>query len=367
MRWPWQGSKLAVGLITHKLEPDSLSRAELDQFLERGWYRIGRAMITTDYLVNEGKLRSTIWTRADLRAHQWKPSLRKLMARNGRRFRVEVGPLRLDDAHEALYQRYRAMLGGARMETLDGVLGGEEGRRLFDTREVSIYLNDALVAFSWFDVGETSVESLIGVYDPDHRKHGLGFYTMLVEMAYAAEQGMRFHYSGYVLSEPSNLDYKRRVGPLDYLDPTSGRWLPELPFPQGESPAEILRRRLGDAARELSEVGLPVLCVYNSALQIPGVRERIPACTVEPILLVCASPGRSSGILVTWSQARMRYVLFGGAPLHFVTRNEEEDEQPSHIHLFAVHQELSEHETVPEVVSQVGAYLQLIELAHEAG
>jgi arginine-tRNA-protein transferase len=118
------------------------------------------------------------------------------MARNARRFRVEIGDLVLDSAHEQLYARYREMAGGARAESLDQVLGGEEGRLLFHTREISIWSDDALVAFSWFDLGETSVQSLIGVYEPAYRKHGLGFYTLLLEIEHAAALGMSFHTPG---------------------------------------------------------------------------------------------------------------------------------------------------------------------------
>jgi arginyl-tRNA--protein-N-Asp/Glu arginylyltransferase len=321
-------------------------------------------MITTEYLVSDGQLRSTLWTRTDLTRHSWSASLRKLMARNGRRFRFEVGPLVLDAAHQELYRRYRDSVGGERAESLDDILGGEAGRRLFDTHEISIYREGKLVAFSWFDVGEIAVQSLLGVYDPEQRKHGLGFYTLLLEVAHASALGIRFHYCGYVLSEPSNLDYKRRVGPLDYFEPKSGRWLSEAPYGPGRSPAEILRRRLGEAGRALSGAGLRVRCAYNSALQIPGLRERIPNCTTEPILLSCAARAETEptpGVLVTWNEERGSYVLFGGTPLHLLVRGGEDGEEPTPIHLFAVRQELGDCGQAEELVSRVTVFLQSTE------
>lgn len=352
-------------MIAHRLEPERLSGAELDQFLERGWYRIGRAMITTDYLVSDGLLRSTIWTRADLTRHTWSASLRKLMARNGRRFRFEVGPIRVDAAHEALYRRYRELVGGDRAESLDEILGGEPGRRVFDTQEISIYRGDELVAFSWFDVGEISVESLIGVYAPEERKHGLGFYTLLLEMDHAAASGKRFHYCGYVLSEPSNLDYKRRVGDLDYLEPRSGRWLSEAPYAPGGSPAEILRQRLGQANVGLQQAGLPVYCAYNSALQIPGLRERVPTCATDPILLSCAPAEGTLGVLVTWNEERDRYVLVAGTPLHLLLRGSDEAGEGTPVHLFSVLQELGDYEEVADLVARVAEFRESAALAAE--
>lgn len=335
-------------MITGILEPASLSPAELDRYLELGWYRMGRALITTDYLVSDGEIRSAVWTRLDLRGHRFRSSLRKRMARNARRFRIEVGGLCLDATHERLYARYREMVGGNRAATLEDVLGGEEGRRLFETREIRVLDGDELVAFSWFDLGEHSVESLIGVYAPEHRRYGLGLYTMLLEIEHAAELGMRFHYSGYVLCEPSSMDYKLRVGPLEYLDPATKRWIQEPPHAPMESPAEILRRRLGEAAGALSRAGVDVVFTLNSALRFPVLRERIPECVTEPLLLVCTSPEHPWGVLTTWEQGSGHYVLHSGRPIS-VPLEDEDGGEPAWIHLFIGHEQLGGYATLDEV------------------
>jgi arginyl-tRNA--protein-N-Asp/Glu arginylyltransferase len=335
-------------MITGIIEPDSLSRAELDRYLELGWYRIGRTLITTDYLVSDGEVRSAVWTRVDLHRHRWKSSLRKRMARNARRFRVEVGEMCLDEAHERLYARYREMVGGDRAATLDDVLGGEEGRRLFETREIRIFHGDELAAFSWFDLGEVSVESLIGVYDPEHRRHGLGFYTMLLEIEHAAQIGMRYHYSGYVLSEPSSMDYKRQVGELQYLDPRTMRWIQEPPHAAQQSPAEILRRRLREAAGTLERSGASVVLALNAALMFPALRARVPACATDPLLLVCTSSEHPWGVQVTWDQKQGCYVLLGGRPLS-VSLDDEEGHDSEWFHLFLIQERLGDHATADEV------------------
>lgn len=348
-------------MITRRFEPDNLSRAELDHYLELGWYRIGASLITTEYLASDGELRSTIWTRLDLQRHRFRGSLRKLMARNARRFRVEVGALVLDAEHEQLYARYRQMVGGSRAESLDEVLGGASGRRLFESREISIWSGDALVGFSWFDLGETSMQSLIGVYDPEHRKHGLGFYTLLLEIDHAAALGMRFHYAGYVLSEPSGMDYKARVGDLDYLDPVAQTWLPESPYAAGQSPAEIQRRRLGEAAEVLVQSGTTVRLVLNSALLIPGIRDQVPRCATAPILLLCLSPDHPLGLLIVWEQEHERYTIFGGRPIAAaVERDGGAPGEPVQVHLFIVRERLGEHASVHEVAFWVRYHLPLL-------
>lgn len=347
-------------MITKRVEPDSLSRAELDGYLALGWYRMGRALITTDFLASDGELRSTIWTRLDLSRHRFRGSLRKRMARNARRFRVEVGPLVLDAAHEQLYARYRLMVGGNRVEALDDVLGGEAGRRLFDTREISIYDGDKLVAFSWFDVGETSVQSLIGVYAPEHRRHGLGFYTLLLEIEYAARMGLRYHYSGYVLCAPSGMDYKLEVGELEYLDPATQCWLPAFPYAALESPAEIQRRRLDEAAEALGRSGSSFLRDLNSALLIPGLCDQIPQCATDPILLVSAGAEHAWGILTTWDQERQRYAIFSGRPVWVTLDGQGTAAEPVPIRLFILHERLGDYGSAEDVAFWVRYYLPLL-------
>jgi arginyl-tRNA--protein-N-Asp/Glu arginylyltransferase len=350
-------------VIAARVELPTLARAELDAYLARGWYRIGRALITTDYLVSEGELCSTIWTRLDLRSHRFRSSLRKQLAKVRRDFEIRIGDAVLDAAHEELYTRYRAMAGGNRAESLDEVTGGEEGRALFTTREISIWNDGVLIAFSWFDLGETSVESLIGVYEPAYRKHGLGFCTLLLEIAHAAEIGLHYHYAGYVLSEPSGMDYKRRVGDLEYLDAATKRWLPEFPYAAGQSPAGVQRTWLAEAAEALGRSGSPVHLVLNSALLIPGIGDHVPGCSTDPILLISAVAPRGLGVLTAWDQVRGTYVLFGGQPISVLLERTDADDvatSPVPVHLFVIHERLGEHRTVDEVAFWVGHYLRLI-------
>lgn len=350
-------------MIAARVEPETLARAELDEYLARGWYRIGRGLITTDYLVSEGELCSTIWTRLDLRAHRFRSSLRKQLAKVKRDFEIRIGDLVLDAAHEELYTRYRAMAGGNRAESLDEVTGGDEGRSLFCTREIGIWRDGVLVAFSWFDLGETSVESLIGVYEPAYRKHGLGFSTLLLEIDHAAEIGLHFHYAGYVLSEPSGMDYKRRVGPLEYLDAASKLWLPEFPYAEGQSPAGIQRARLAAAGEALTSSGSPVQLVLNSALLIPGISDHVPGCSTDPILLISApSTPRALGVLTAWDEELGAYVLFGGQPIAVLLERQgaEDDARRVPVHLFVIHQRLGEHPSVDEVAFWVRHYLAVI-------
>ena len=64
------------------------------------------------------------------------------------------------------------------------------------------------------------------MYDPEYDRYSLGFYTMLLEIEYCMELGLKFYYPGYVVPGYSRFDYKLRIGDVDYFDLYSKEWLP---------------------------------------------------------------------------------------------------------------------------------------------
>lgn len=345
-------------MIADKSNPTSLSPIELDDYLARGWYRIGASMITTEYLERDGKLTTTIWTRLNLTTHRFRKSLLKQMGKIARSFRVEVGPFVPDDAHENVYKEYRQMVGGRRAETLDDVLGGEVGRGLFDTREVTIYNGDELAAYSLFDMGRTSAQSIAGIYHPKYKKHGLGFYTMLAEIEHCAALGLQFHYSGYIVTGSSFMDYKLRVGNLEYFDPKTQTWLLKSPYPAGQSPADILHARTEEARQALTRAGLAPVMALNSALQYPELREALANCSMEPLLLYCEREDRPWGVLVAYNVHEGHYGVFSGNPVSLVLESTAGNPVP--IHLFRTRESLILCDSASEAAFWVRHYLPLL-------
>jgi arginyl-tRNA--protein-N-Asp/Glu arginylyltransferase len=341
-------------MSNERVEPETLTPAELDDHLARGWYRIGHGMITTDLLLWGGELRSTLWTRLDVRGYRFPRSLRKLMARNDRRFQVRTGELVIDAEREQLYARYLEKVGGDRVESLADVVGGDRGRALFDTREVSVWSEGLLVAFSWYDLGHLSVQSLIGVYDPAFSKHSLGLYTMLLEIRETAAQGRHFHYAGYVLAEPSSMDYKLQVGGLQFFDPRTSRWLLAPPFARTESPAEIMRSRLDAAGGALRQAGVDAVRYLNPSLQIRGLLEQAPLCPTQPLLLACGAPAPSR-VLVAWEHDRGVYALARARPV--VATLARQGVAPVNILLFFVEAKLGDCGSAEEVADATRAAL----------
>jgi len=224
--------------------PEHIKGKELDDYLANGWYRMGQTIFTTHFLCFGENFYSAIWVRLDLVQHQFSKSLRKIIKRNNARFQFHFGKAVIDVPREALYQKYRATFPGMIAPSILDSLQDGDHFNVYNTYEFTAYDGDKLVAVSYFDLGEDSIASILGFYDPDYKAHSLGLYTMLMEVEYGKIQGFSYFYPGYVVPGYDRFEYKLRIGPVDYLDLRSGDWLPYADLSAEEVPIYRMRVKL---------------------------------------------------------------------------------------------------------------------------
>lgn len=320
------------------IDPD-----DLDAYLARGWYRIGQAMVTCRFVWSqEGGLRSAIWTRTRLSGYGFSRSLRRLHRKNLGRFRVTEGPLVIDDDREDLYRRYRAHARGSRPPTLGEALNGDSLHDRFDTREIGIYDDqDRLVAFSAFDIGQDSLQSLMGVYDPALSTHSLGFWTLLLEVEHAQSLGLSYHYAGYVLPGDPSMDYKLRLGHMEFLDPDEHVWRPWQDFEHVELPTERLDRALHAVRVGISRQAVSSRLVsyrfYEAPAWSPALRQGLD----QPrVVLVAPRDKSTTDIVVTYDLDAGRYNVLRCLRAEGVTAAEGVD-SPRRVALWVVGERLA--------------------------
>lgn len=310
-----------VHTSTRKLAPEVL-----DDYLERGWFRFGGTMRTTRFTVwEERDLRTTLWTRTVLDGFRWSKSNRRILNKIRRTFRVVERPARLDDVHEALYHRYIEHVGGERPPTLVDFLGGLDLHAGYATREIAILDGEQLVAFSYFDAGKQGMMSLLGVFDPAYASYSLGYGTMALEVDFARERGFAHHYSGYVLPGEPRMDYKTRIGGMEFLHPDSLRWLPWSQLDPDELPDRRATRSLDRVALGLARFGIPSRRALNPLFEIadsPVITERM---VDQPVFLLVGRSGTPIP-LVTWDDVEKLYDLWLGSPA--VIRHKRTEEGP---------------------------------------
>lgn len=249
-------------MFASKNYPEGLSPETLDAYLANGWYRMGQSIFTTHFLCFGTEFFSAVWIRLPLENYRFSKSLSKILRKNLAQFRHEFRPARLDAEKENLYRLYRNHFSGMLAPSLlDALMDGEE-QSIYNTMEFAVYDGSELIAVSFFDLGEESVSSIMGIYHPEYGKYSLGLYTMLMEIVYAQKNNYRFFYPGYVVPGFRRFDYKLRIGEVEYLDLRGNEWLPFINLPEEEIPMEKMKIRLERLSIELKARGIPHLVYY---------------------------------------------------------------------------------------------------------
>ncbi len=229
--------------------PDRLAPGELDKYLESGWFRMGQSLFTTNFLHFQQEFYSAIWLRVDMKRFVRDRTQEKLFKRN-RIFRMEIGDANLDIRKEELFARYKQGIAFDTSPSLYHLLHGKVFYNLFDTREITLYHDDKLVAAGYFDLGENAAAGITSFYDPDYKKYSLGKYLIYLKMHWCREQGFEYFYPGYFVPGYSFFNYKLEMGreALEYYDIKTASWKPIEEFEK--SPYDIMEENLRDL-REL--------------------------------------------------------------------------------------------------------------------
>lgn len=201
-------------LVEHHY-PEVVYPFELDNYLSEGWFRSSNSMFRSEILCFEQEIHSVINVRIPLSNFRLKKRLRRICRNVNNRFKVTVQPLEISPEKDALYHAHKYRFKGYLQDNLFSYLNGEEHTQddipVFTTYEVNVFDGDKLIAFSLFDVGETAIASILGVFDINYEKYSLGTFTMLREIEFAQSLAYAHYYPGYVLSETDLFDYKLRL------------------------------------------------------------------------------------------------------------------------------------------------------------
>lgn len=192
--------------------PESLTGAQLDSFLEAGWYRMHQGLFTTHFINLEQGLFRVFWLRYNLQEFSAGSTIKKIISAN-KKFSVLIKPFVITDEIEALYEHYKSAVDFEGAASVTGWLyNDEENANVFDSYIVEIRDGSQLIAAGIFDNGNNSIAGIINFYHPDYKKYSLGKYLMIVKMQYALNAGKLWYYPGYIVHNYPKFDYKTFAG-----------------------------------------------------------------------------------------------------------------------------------------------------------
>lgn len=293
-------------MFAKKHYPDVLLPHELDHFLTRGWYRMGQTIFTTHFLCFGQEFYSAIWVRLPLKEYRFRKSLRKLIRRNKLTFNYRIQKAEITPEKEALYQKYRVSFPGMLAPSLkESLLDGEESN-IYNTYEVQIISEGRLVGLSFFDLGQDSLASITGIYDPKFQKFSLGFFSMLLEIEFGLERSYEFYYPGYVVPGYNRFDYKLRIGEVDYFDLALQDWAPYKQLRDDQIPIIQMRERLKELQLELNDARIPCKLMMYPLFEANLFGFWLATCLDFPIFLWRRSPTYGKGYLIVVFDPRIK-------------------------------------------------------------
>ena len=266
--------------------PKALSAARLDRYLAGGWFRNCRMLFRTKLLCLDKDFYSVVNIRLKLKGYKPSKSLRKILKQNDKRFEIIIRPAFIDSEKEQLYQTHKTRFKGFLYGSLEDFFYGEFywDREIFDTYEVCVYDDIKLVALSYFDKGNESTASLLGVFHPDYNKYSLGTYTMLKEVEYVLEEGIKYYYPGYILNKNTAFDYKLRLGKMQYYD-WNGYWYSMDNLPNETFLADVLRAKLEQVEHIIQTKKIPYQRLLYPPFPIAYLKQRDLHYLQSPVFL----------------------------------------------------------------------------------
>jgi len=236
--------------------PEKLEPQELDDYLERGWFRMGQTIFTTNWLNFKDTFYSAIWLRVLLPDYSADSTQKKLFQKNSR-FVTEIRPASITIEKELLYARYKQSVTFEASVSLQSLLFGNHDTNIFNTYEVDVYDNGKLIAVGYFDLGKNTAMGISSIYDPDYKKYSLGKHLIYTKIMFCKERGLKYFYPGYFVPGYRAFDYKLDIATefIEYLELQTDRWLPIATFCDENTPLVQMKDRLHDLKHWLTRAG----------------------------------------------------------------------------------------------------------------
>ena len=206
--------------------PDVLTGHQLDEYLAKGWFRMGQTIFTTDILPVGMNIHPVYWLRYFVPKVRYGKKQERLFTINNE-FTVTIKPFLLSEELEFLYASYLAIIDFDAPPDVRSFLFDADTHNIYDTQLIEIRDAGSLIAAGIFDKGENSIAGIMNFYDPAYKAKSMGKYLMLLKINYAIASGKLYYYPGYIAGGFSKFDYKLFPDPAaaELYDAKHERWV----------------------------------------------------------------------------------------------------------------------------------------------
>jgi arginine-tRNA-protein transferase len=156
--------------------------------------------------------------RIDVERFRPNASQRRVWRRASAVVESSVGPLEADQRRVELFNLHRQARGLERESPVDlESYSWGLGRSCFDALEIDYFIAGRLIGVAICDRGAESLSAVYTYYDPQYLKLSPGTYSILRQIEYCRESGMRYVYLGFYIARSPHMSYKRNFRPHQRL------------------------------------------------------------------------------------------------------------------------------------------------------
>jgi len=266
---------------------NSISSTELDRYLEKGWYRMGLSIFTTQYLIFNKKIYTAVWLRVPMFGYTLRKSHRKLINKIEKKFTVKINNAQITDEKELLFEEYKLNFKGDLYSSLKMYMQDNENFNIYDTKECCIYDGEELIAFSFFDIGDKSSAGILAAYNHSYSNYSLGIYTMLKEMLFSKQNNLEYYYPGYFVPGYHRFDYKCNLGATEYFDYYTKNWLPLENFNPDNNLSTVLKSKVSRLYERIKQNGVNTFITLYKGWELGDFCNNEGQIYNHPVFLLC--------------------------------------------------------------------------------
>jgi arginyl-tRNA--protein-N-Asp/Glu arginylyltransferase len=186
--------------------PPSIKNEILDQYLEKGWYRIGSEIFTTNITPSGLDWVRVYWTRYHVHQIQLSKSSKQLL-KKADPLSFSIEPFSLTEEMELLHDVYFSQIDFLTNYTIKELLV-DTTCQVYDTYKIEVRSGNKLIGLGIFDQGKNTIAGIKNIYHPDYKSFSLGKLLVLKKLEYCKNNNIEWYYPGYIAPGNSRFDYK---------------------------------------------------------------------------------------------------------------------------------------------------------------
>ena len=210
--------------INEEFHADVVTREQMDLLLAEAWRHFGTYFFRYSLGFYGEDIRRVEPLRIRIEDFRPSKSQRRVLRRNSD-LDYKVRPIKITKESEDLFHKHKVRFASDVPRSIYDFLSDEPATVPSDASELAVYLDNKLVAVSYFDEGVTATSGIYAAFDPALSDRVLGIFTMLKEIEYSRETGRKYYYPGFAYEGSSFYDYKKRFSALEVFD-WNGDWKP---------------------------------------------------------------------------------------------------------------------------------------------